>query len=174
MRRSSVMTDTKQQWQDANRVTCRSFIAQNLRDPRDGSVYLEDSVGGAKPSSTDIAGYVSLVIQGQEMLGPDTWDLVVLFWEYFPNYLEEFAQHGQMTISYPDQPLRLSVNRIGNKLVRVKLHLEQPRSEVCSESLLIHAMCDEALRVIEHCSAKQLLSGSNDLVDRIRRSMSRI
>ncbi|MCA9275913.1 MAG: hypothetical protein KDA29_07800 [Phycisphaerales bacterium] len=163
------MTDSHQKWQAAVHVSCKSFIAQNLKDPSGGFVPLEPAVGGAKPSSTDIAGYVSLMVQGQEILGPDSWGLIVVFWEYFPIYLEEYLQSGKMEILFPDQPLRLSVSRIGNQLVRTTLLLDQPRSAVCSEALLIRAMCDEACRVIQLCALKQILNGgSNDLISRIR------
>lgn len=167
MKKTKVSQSSDYNWRDFIDVSCATFIAENYVNPHEGFCRLDHSINTPPKHVRDLAGYVSLKLGDQEILGPDLWTLVEYFWAYFAQSLEEYALTGTTNIPFPDQPLKLTITRIENQLARVVMQTDQPRSSVCNESHLICTLCDEAVRALKIFASMQRINDSNALIEQL-------
>lgn len=70
-------------------------------------------------------GYVECAISikyyDEELLGFNYWDCVDELWYYILKLADEYSQKGVSIITFPDQPLKLKIEKIDSKICKWSL-----------------------------------------------------
>ena len=131
-------------------VSCCTYVRCAHGKTDDVFIPLSDWVDDAGPYRREhIEGYISLRVDDQELLGPDTWDDVDYFWMYAAERVKAFCDGNDSEIWFPDQPLVIKIERVNKELTRIAVNSDPIRSGVCREQAFISALAMEAVRACD-------------------------
>ncbi|EHR52035.1 hypothetical protein SacmaDRAFT_3831 [Saccharomonospora marina XMU15] len=68
-----------------------------------------------------VAGAISLVIDGTELLGADLWDDVNWLWPLIVHALDDYRRTGSGKCGFPDQPIAFSAESAGAGTVLIRV-----------------------------------------------------
>ncbi|MES4901018.1 MULTISPECIES: hypothetical protein [unclassified Streptomyces] len=107
-----------------------------LRDPAGGFVRAE-ACHTPPPDLDYIEGAIRLSVDGLELIGLGEWDYVDQLWCYIAEMVPRFCSTGHAETYFPDQPIGLSFQKTGSRvLVTVKSGGEVRKASASSADLL--------------------------------------
>lgn len=93
-------------------ITIRTFLRSK------GGAFKQVEACEALPGDPDyIEGAVELSIDGVEILGRSEWDYVDQLWAYIANMIHALRAQDEASTYFPDQPILLTFERKGNKIL---------------------------------------------------------
>lgn len=102
------------------------------------------------------------------ILDRSMWDLIDILWIYIVDMLDDLKDSDHAQLQFPDQPLTLSCERIGRRMLQVSSHLAQlRRSAVVSEWNFVAEV--KAAGLLFFCVADRLQGGYTDPIRRPER-----
>lgn len=93
------------------------------------STYLRNSIGGFvavdKIASYDgdslyVEGALELTVNGVQLIDKSMWDYVDQLWAYLVQLVIEVRKAGRAEVLFPDQPICLSIERVGKSDLLVR------------------------------------------------------
>ena len=113
------------------------------------------------PNSHYINGAIELNVDGVVVLDCNMWDLIDQLWSYITRMLEKFRSADKASFYFPDQPLKISLERIKRKgYVKITSHAEVRRSAVTREDDLIGSLKAAG---IEFCKVMNRLDSRHNM-----------
>ncbi|MEU9358290.1 hypothetical protein AB0D35_09290 [Streptomyces sp. NPDC048301] len=107
-----------------------------LRD-ESGEFVRVESCRNPPPDSDYIEGAIRLSVGGVEVIGTEEWDYVDQLWCYLADMVPKVRSVGNAETFFPDQPIRLSLQATGSRiLVTAKIGEEVRRASGASAELL--------------------------------------
>lgn len=134
-------------------VEARTFLRMS-----DGSFELLSECANSPLAPCYVEGAIELVVENVEILGLSEWDLVDQLWAYIVEMLHRFRVEDRVGISFPDSPIKLTLQRTSPGRVLVSRESDETRRIVAIESELIETLTEEAARVLEKMS--EMLPGN--------------
>jgi hypothetical protein len=107
----------------------------------DGSFSLVDACEEIPSDPDYVEGAIEIVVDGKEIVGKREWDCVDQLWAYLATMSKQLRRTGEATISYPDQPIEISLKRQGTYVLIASEAGDQRRSGLVAE--------DEFLSVLQ-------------------------
>jgi hypothetical protein len=116
-------------------ITIRTFLRS-----KDGA-FQQVEACEAPPGDPDyIEGAVELSIDGVEILGRSEWDYVDQLWAYIANMIHALRTQDEASTYFPDQPILLTFERKGNRILVSSKAGEATRRASADESELFAAI----------------------------------
>jgi hypothetical protein len=116
-------------------IDIQTFLRLN-----DGTFQQVQSCKNSPVDPDYIEGAIELSIDGVEIIGKPEWDYVDQLWAYLANMIHVLRTENEASTYLPDQPILLTFERKGNRVVVSSRAGENARRASVGESELFTAM----------------------------------
>ena len=116
-------------------ITIRTFLRSS-----EGTFQQVDACEAPPADPYYIEGAVELNIDGVEIIGRPEWDYVDQLWAYIANMMHALRTQDKASTYFPDQPILLTFERRGNRVVVSAEAGESTRRASADESELFAAV----------------------------------
>lgn len=96
-----------------------------------------------------IEGVITIEQNGKILMDFKYWDLVDQLWGYWINLIIDFVKFNKAETFFPDQPIKLELNRVSNEIVLLKLISKSTFSWTLPKNEFFNALLDGANHFFE-------------------------
>ncbi|WP_043264127.1 hypothetical protein [Streptomyces sp. CT34] len=126
-----------------------------------------------------IEGAVEITVDGETLIGTQTWDYVFLLWAYLADMAKRLQSGDSASMRFPDQPIQLDALRTSNG---IRLHLHGghlDRETVVDEAQFLEALCSRGSSffgtvISKFPAGRESIGIYRNRLDALRESSSRV
>ncbi|GAA5075520.1 hypothetical protein [Streptomyces similanensis] len=122
-----------------------------LRAPDGGFVRVE-ACHGPPPDPDYIEGAIRLSVDGRELIGLREWDYVDQLWCYVAEMASRLRSTGRAETYFPDQPIRLSFQESGSRVVVTVKSGGEVKKAIASSADLLNSLRTAGLSFFDKMS----------------------
>lgn len=105
------------------------------------------------PSDPDyVEGAIEIIANGREIVGKLEWDYVDQLWAYISTMVKTLQESTRVDTYYPDQPINLSFERKGSRVIIESRDDERHRTADVSASEFFQVFRESGEKFFDHLS----------------------